>query len=165
MATSEFSHEAVKKHQETIINSLKTERLEIFLFQFKKICHKILLHILRKLIIYYTFISTGNIYHSAINIYLKCYESSKEILYFDLKKTHTHISRDVSVRQRAVDLLYAMCDRSNASEIVAEMLTYLETADYSIREEMVGNFLVIWKLHDIQDLKACEIVCMIRVGY
>ena len=46
--------------------------------------------------------------------------------------------RDVSVRQRAVDLLYAMCDRSNAKQIVAEMLSYLETADYSIREEIVG---------------------------
>lgn len=45
--------------------------------------------------------------------------------------------RDVSVRQRAVDLLYAMCDRSNAKQIVAEMLSYLETADYSIREEIV----------------------------
>ena len=45
--------------------------------------------------------------------------------------------RDVSVRQRAVDLLYAMCDKNNAEEIVAEMLTYLETADYSIKEEMV----------------------------
>jgi hypothetical protein len=43
----------------------------------------------------------------------------------------------VSVRQRAVDLLYAMCDRSNAEDIVQEMLTYLETADYTIREEMV----------------------------
>ena len=47
--------------------------------------------------------------------------------------------RDVSVRQRAVDLLYAMCDRSNSEDIVLEMLTYLETADYSIREEMVRN--------------------------
>ena len=45
--------------------------------------------------------------------------------------------RDVSVRQRAVDLLYAMCDRSNAQDIVQEMLRYLETADYTIREEMV----------------------------
>ena len=49
--------------------------------------------------------------------------------------------RDVSVRQRAVDLLYAMCDKSNAEEIVAEMLSYLETADYSIREEMVRGSL------------------------
>lgn len=31
-----------------------------------------------------------------------------------------------------------MCDKSNAEEIVQEMLNYLETADYSIREEMVG---------------------------
>lgn len=44
------------------------------------------------------------------------------------------------MRQRAVDLLYAMCDRSNAEEIVQEMLNYLETADYSIREEMVRKF-------------------------
>ena len=36
-----------------------------------------------------------------------------------------------------MDLLYAMCDRTNAEEIVGEMLEYLETADYSIREEMV----------------------------
>ena len=41
--------------------------------------------------------------------------------------------------QRAVDLLYAMCDRTNSEEIVLEMLGYLETADYSIREEMVGQ--------------------------
>lgn len=45
----------------------------------------------------------------------------------------------MSVRQRAVDLLYAMCDRSNAQQIVAEMLSYLETADYSIREEIVSS--------------------------
>lgn len=76
LATSEFSHEAVKKHQETVITALKTER-------------------------------------------------------------------DVSVRQRAVDLLYAMCDRTNAEEIVGEMLEYLETADYSIREEMVLKVAIL----------------------
>lgn len=55
--------------------------------------------------------------------------------------------RDVSVRQRAVDLLYAMCDRTNAEEIVGEMLEYLETADYSIREEMVGIVCCKKKIH------------------
>ena len=45
--------------------------------------------------------------------------------------------RDISVRQRAVDLLYAMCDYQNVKTIVAEMLSYLELADYSIREELV----------------------------
>ncbi|KTG31778.1 hypothetical protein cypCar_00017363 [Cyprinus carpio] len=76
LASSEFSHEAVKTHIETVINALKTER-------------------------------------------------------------------DVSVRQRAADLLYAMCDRSNAKQIVAEMLSYLETADYSIREEMVLKVAIL----------------------
>ncbi|XP_048828638.1 AP-2 complex subunit alpha-2 isoform X4 [Brienomyrus brachyistius] len=76
LASSEFSHEAVKTHIETVINALKTER-------------------------------------------------------------------DVSVRQRAVDLLYAMCDRSNVQQIVAEMLNYLETADYSIREEIVLKVAIL----------------------
>ena len=43
------------------------------------------------------------------------------------------------MRQRAVDLLYAMCDRSNANTIVQEMLGYLESADYAIREELVRD--------------------------
>ena len=59
--------------------------------------------------------------------------------------THTHIhtshppqtERDVSVRQRAIDLLYAMCDHTNAQTIVEELLHYLEKADYSIRETLV----------------------------
>jgi hypothetical protein len=50
------------------------------------------------------------------------------------------MEKDVSVRQQAVDLLYAMCDKTNAEEIVQEMLNYLETADYSIREEMVKKY-------------------------
>ena len=42
------------------------------------------------------------------------------------------------MRQRAVDLLYAMCDSSNAIEIVTEMLDYLKHAVYAIREELVS---------------------------
>lgn len=59
------------------------------------------------------------------------------------------MEKDVSVRQRAVDLLYAMCDKSNSEEIVQEMLNYLETADYSIREEMVyiGNIRLNSLIH------------------
>ncbi|XP_051885515.1 AP-2 complex subunit alpha-2-like [Pristis pectinata] len=76
LASSEFSHEAVKMHIETVINALKTER-------------------------------------------------------------------DISVRQRAMDLLYGMCDWSNAQQIVAEMLNYLENADYSIREEIVLKVAIL----------------------
>ena len=41
------------------------------------------------------------------------------------------------MRQRAIDLLYAMCDHSNAQTIVEELLQYLASADYSIRETLV----------------------------
>ena len=49
----------------------------------------------------------------------------------------------MSVRQRAVDLLYAMCDSSNATEIVTEMLDYLKHAVYSIKEELVSDIALI----------------------
>lgn len=36
-----------------------------------------------------------------------------------------------------------MCDKTNAMEIVEEMLNYLKTADYSIREEMVLKVAIL----------------------
>ena len=45
----------------------------------------------------------------------------------------------MSVRTRAIDLLYAMCDHSNAQAIVEELMQYLERADYSIRETLVRS--------------------------
>jgi hypothetical protein len=38
-------------------------------------------------------------------------------------------------------LLMIILSRTNSEEIVLEMLSYLETADYSIREEMVSYLL------------------------
>lgn len=70
---------------------------------------------------------------------LNCmYFPNKDEIILSFDSVFLQTERDVSVRQRAVDLLYAMCDRSNAQQIVAEMLNYLETADYSIREEIVS---------------------------
>uniref|UniRef100_A0A2P2MSX5 AP-2 complex subunit alpha n=1 Tax=Rhizophora mucronata TaxID=61149 RepID=A0A2P2MSX5_RHIMU len=43
---------------------------------------------------------------------------------------------DISIRRRALDLLYGMCDVSNAKDIVEELLQYLSTADFAIREEL-----------------------------
>ncbi|PRQ33271.1 putative adaptor protein complex AP-2, alpha subunit [Rosa chinensis] len=43
---------------------------------------------------------------------------------------------DVSIRRRALDLLYGMCDVSNAKDIVEELLQYLSTADFAMREEL-----------------------------
>eukprot|EP01112_Ceratiomyxa_fruticulosa_P020410 TRINITY_DN6936_c0_g1_i2.p1 TRINITY_DN6936_c0_g1~~TRINITY_DN6936_c0_g1_i2.p1 ORF type:complete len:1039 (-),score=240.95 TRINITY_DN6936_c0_g1_i2:138-3254(-) len=44
---------------------------------------------------------------------------------------------DISIRRRALDLLYGMCDKQSSEAIVGELLTYLVTADYQIREELV----------------------------
>ncbi|EGC33198.1 hypothetical protein DICPUDRAFT_56580 [Dictyostelium purpureum] len=44
---------------------------------------------------------------------------------------------DISIRRRALDLLYGMCDKNTCKHIVAELLSYLQTADYAIREELV----------------------------
>ncbi|KAK4482677.1 hypothetical protein RD792_009842 [Penstemon davidsonii] len=43
---------------------------------------------------------------------------------------------DISIRRRALDLLYGMCDVSNAKDIVEELLQYLTTADFAMREEL-----------------------------
>ncbi|KMZ67831.1 putative AP-2 complex subunit alpha [Zostera marina] len=43
---------------------------------------------------------------------------------------------DISIRRRALDLLYGMCDITNAKDIVEELLQYLSTADFAMREEL-----------------------------
>ncbi|KAK4792690.1 hypothetical protein SAY86_023125 [Trapa natans] len=43
---------------------------------------------------------------------------------------------DISIRRRALDLLYGMCDVSNAKDIVEELLQYLSTSDFTMREEL-----------------------------
>jgi AP-2 complex subunit alpha len=64
-------------------------------------------------------------------------------------KTHqAHVisslrDRDISVRRRALDLLYSMCDVDNSDVIVGELLQYLKVADYALREEMVLKIAVL----------------------
>ncbi|KAF2006852.1 Adaptor protein complex AP-2 alpha subunit [Amniculicola lignicola CBS 123094] len=51
--------------------------------------------------------------------------------------------RDISVRRQGLDLLYSMCDSTNAQAIVNELLRYLQSADYAIREEMVLKIAIL----------------------
>ncbi|GAA5898887.1 hypothetical protein JCM6882_004023 [Rhodosporidiobolus microsporus] len=51
--------------------------------------------------------------------------------------------KDISVRRRGLDLLYSMCDTSNAKTIVGELLKYLVVADYTLREEMVLKIAIL----------------------
>ncbi|EIW86711.1 Adaptor protein complex AP-2 alpha subunit [Coniophora puteana RWD-64-598 SS2] len=51
--------------------------------------------------------------------------------------------KDISVRGRALDLLYSMCDTDNSELIVGELLRYLKVADYALREEMVLKIAIL----------------------
>ncbi|WVQ79744.1 hypothetical protein IAT38_001844 [Cryptococcus sp. DSM 104549] len=51
--------------------------------------------------------------------------------------------RDISVRRRALDLLYSMCDTTNAKVIVGELVRYLQVADYNLREDMVLKIAIL----------------------
>lgn len=51
--------------------------------------------------------------------------------------------RDISVRRKGLDLLYSMCDQSNAQQIVGDLLQYLQSADFAIREEMVLKIAIL----------------------
>lgn len=43
----------------------------------------------------------------------------------------------MSIRRRALDLLFAMCDAASAPEVVGELLKHLVVADFGVREELV----------------------------
>jgi AP-2 complex subunit alpha len=60
--------------------------------------------------------------------------------------------RDISVRRKGLDLLYSMCDATNAQPIVGELLKYLQNADFAIREEMVLKIAILTEKYatDIQ---------------
>ncbi|KAH8178353.1 AP-2 complex subunit alpha-2 [Sarocladium implicatum] len=51
--------------------------------------------------------------------------------------------RDISVRRKGLDLLYSMCDSSNAQVVVGELMHYLQNADFAIREEMVLKIAIL----------------------
>ncbi|KAJ2359437.1 hypothetical protein GGF43_000056 [Coemansia sp. RSA 2618] len=51
--------------------------------------------------------------------------------------------RDVSVRRRALDLLYSMCDVDSAKAIVGELLRHMAVADLALREEMALKVAIL----------------------
>ncbi|KAJ2549326.1 hypothetical protein EV175_004494, partial [Coemansia sp. RSA 1933] len=51
--------------------------------------------------------------------------------------------RDVSVRRRALDLLYSMCDVDNARAIVSELLRHMAVSDAALREEMALKVAIL----------------------
>lgn len=55
--------------------------------------------------------------------------------------------KDISVRRRALDLLYAICDRTNVRDIVQRLLDYLRVADASLRQDMTFKISLLAEQH------------------
>eukprot|EP00300_Choanocystis_sp_HF-7_P009109 c16267_g1_i5.p1 GENE.c16267_g1_i5~~c16267_g1_i5.p1 ORF type:complete len:976 (+),score=271.16 c16267_g1_i5:55-2982(+) len=54
---------------------------------------------------------------------------------------------DISIRKRCLDLLFNICDDESAKELVAELLRFLETAEYQIKEDVVLKVAVLAERH------------------
>jgi AP-2 complex subunit alpha len=50
---------------------------------------------------------------------------------------------DISIRRRALDLLFAMCNKDVAQAVVKELLSYLAIADFAIKDEMVLKLAIL----------------------
>ena len=50
---------------------------------------------------------------------------------------------DMSIRRRALDLLYLMCNSNNVGEVIEELLQYNEKTDMQIREELVLKIAIL----------------------
>mmetsp|Transcript_25693 Transcript_25693/g.45735 ORF Transcript_25693/g.45735 Transcript_25693/m.45735 type:complete len:666 (-) Transcript_25693:12-2009(-) len=51
--------------------------------------------------------------------------------------------QDISIRRRALDLLFTMCDYDNARDIVSELMQYLGHADFTMREELALKIAIL----------------------
>jgi AP-2 complex subunit alpha len=51
--------------------------------------------------------------------------------------------KDISIRRRALDVLYSTCTPENCREIVQELLNYLTEADYEFQEELVLKIAIL----------------------
>ena len=87
------------------------------------------------------------------------------VKHLDTVLTTLKTDRDISIRQRCADLLYSMCDHENSENIISELLTYLEKADYAIREELVLKIAILAEKFAIDFLWYVNtILNLIRVG-
>jgi AP-2 complex subunit alpha len=50
---------------------------------------------------------------------------------------------DISIRRRALDLMFSLCDSSNVEEVINHLLSYLAKADFGIKEEMVLKIAIL----------------------
>lgn len=51
--------------------------------------------------------------------------------------------KDTSIRWRALDLIFVLCDQESATNVVNELLSYLSEDDYELKEELVLKIAIL----------------------
>jgi Adaptin N terminal region len=79
---------------------------------------------------------------------------------------------DISMRRRALDLLFVISDHENAAGIVEELMTYLAVSDAAMREEMVLKIAILaekfstdprWYVDTVLQVRTqCSVLCIYR---
>ena len=50
---------------------------------------------------------------------------------------------DISIRKRALDLAYEMCDKTNVDQLVEQLLEHLSKSDHQIRDELIDKVSIL----------------------
>ena len=58
---------------------------------------------------------------------------------------------DITIRKRALTLLFSMCDASNVHSVINELLNYFITADFDIREELALKTAILAERYSVND--------------
>ena len=58
---------------------------------------------------------------------------------------------DISIRKRALTLLFSMCDASNVHSVIDELVKYFVTADFDIREELAIKTAILAERYSVND--------------
>jgi AP-2 complex subunit alpha len=73
--------------------------------------------------------------------------------------------KDTTIQRRAVDVLYGVCDPKNVTEVVSELLKFLERAEYTIREELVLKIALLAERHVTDYTWFVDVIIkLIRIG-
>ncbi|GBL99366.1 AP-2 complex subunit alpha-2 [Araneus ventricosus] len=64
---------------------------------------------------------------------------------------------DICIRQKAANLLYNLCDRSNIIEVIEQMFEYLEDCDMTVKKEVVLKIAVLAENY------LCDLKCYVDV--
>lgn len=92
-------------------------------------------------------VSESNIRYLALETMAKLSHNEVISSYLISKHLNTILyslrDKDTSIRRRALDLIFVLCDQESATNVVNELLAYLDENDYALKEELVLKIAIL----------------------